>query len=165
MPCGYLITVSCVSMWLLVCDSDESDNDRKWPRSEEGEKQSQTGISRFTDVELRAVRGLILAQIFQRIHWNLRFEALGNRPLLPYWETNRSQLEAWADFYTCTRQIRTPELLICTSTTAKQADQAVHNVIFVWLRAVFVRQNEREVKVARVDVYNLTLSFTLSGLA
>lgn len=67
-------------MWLLVCDSDEFDNDRKWLRSEEGEKQSQTGISRFTDVELRAVRGFILAQIFQGIHWNLQFEALGKTP-------------------------------------------------------------------------------------
>lgn len=45
----------CVS---VVCDSDDADKDRKWLRSEEGETQSQTGSSWFTDVDLRVSEGV-----------------------------------------------------------------------------------------------------------
>lgn len=48
----------------MVCDSDEADKDRKWLRIEEGEKQSQTGSSRFTDVDLGVSKGVYFGSKF-----------------------------------------------------------------------------------------------------
>lgn len=64
----HTVSVSVCECVTVVCDSDVADKDRKWLRSEEGETQSQTGSSWFMDVDLRVSKGLILAQIIQRIH-------------------------------------------------------------------------------------------------
>lgn len=101
-----------MSPWLLVCDSDEADKDRKW-RSEGGE-QSQTGRSRLTDIELRVSEEAYFGsnfpenslESFIRGVENLPSAAiLGKKQLL---RGLSSAATVWLlDFFTCTRQVRT----------------------------------------------------------
>lgn len=101
-----------VSPWLLVCDSDEADKDRKW-RSEGGE-QSQTGRSRLTDIELRVSEEAYFGSNFPENSLESFIRGVENLPsaaILGKKQSFRglsSAATVWLlDFFTCTRQVRT----------------------------------------------------------
>lgn len=103
----------CVSVCecvTVVCDSDEADKARKWLRSEEGEKQSQTGSSRFTDVDPRVSKGAYFGSNFPNEtivggFGKLPTAAILGNPQQPFGGPSAAATVWFMHFYTCTRQV------------------------------------------------------------